>query len=138
MIIDNLTLSRNLHPDIKIKVSASIAYIDRNKESVKLKDCYVDYRKGNMKINVGAKECLYVEDKNIILKGNVKGEIDDVVFLTGENGIFEFFISDGYGSVKNGIKIMEDNNSISANTLNIFKQSKELDFRGNVRAIYEK
>jgi hypothetical protein len=138
MIIDNLTLNRNLHPDIKIKVSASIAYIDRNKESVKLEDCYVDYRKGDMEINVGAKECLYVEDKNIILKGKVKGKIDNVVFLTDENGIFEFFIDHGYGSVKNGIKIMEDSNSISANSLDIFKQSKELYFRGNVRAIYEK
>lgn len=138
MIIDNLTLNRNLHPDIKIKVSASIAYVDRNKESVKLENCYISYKKGNREINVGAKECLYVEDKNFILKRKVKGKINNVVFLTGDNGILEFFIEDGYGSVKNGVHIIENSNSISANRLDIYKRSKELYFQGNVRAIYEK
>jgi len=57
--------------------------------------------------------------------------------LTGDNGILEFFIEDGYGSVKNGVHIIENSNSISANRLDIYKRSKELYFQGNVRAIYE-
>lgn len=138
MIIDNLTLDRNLHPDGKIKVSANIAYVDRNSESVKLENCYISYEKNEKNIYVEAKDCLYIEDKSIVLKKNIKGKINDVVFFSKENGIFEFFINDGYGNIKNGVSIIKNGNSISANTLNIYKRSKELFFDGNVRAIYEK
>jgi len=75
---------------------------------------------------------------NQILKNNIKGKINDLVFFSKENGIFEFFIDDGYGNIKNGVSIIKNGNSISANTLNIYKRSKELFFDGNVRAIYEK
>jgi hypothetical protein len=73
-----------------------------------------------------------------VLKKNIKGKINDVVFFSKENGIFEFFINDGYGSIKNGVKIIKDNNEISAKSVDIYKDSKVLHFYGNVRAIYEK
>lgn len=138
MVIDNLTLDRNLHPEGKIKVSASVAYVDRNSESVKLENCYINYEKDDKNIYVEASDCLYIEDKSLLLKKNIKGKINDLVFFSKENGIFEFFIDDGYGNIKNGVSIIKNGNSINANTLDIYRQSKELFFGGNVRAIYEK
>ena len=58
MVIDNLTLDRNLHPEGKIKVSASVAYVDRNSESVKLENCYINYEKDDKNIYVEASDCL--------------------------------------------------------------------------------
>jgi hypothetical protein len=138
MIIDNLTLDRNLDPEGKIRVSASIAYVDRTKESIKLENCNINYEKNKKQIYLEAQDCQYIEDKSILLKNNLKGKIGDVIFFSEKNGVLEFFINDGYGSIKNGVKIIKDNNEISAKSVDIYKDSKVLHFYGNVRAIYEK
>ena len=138
MIIDNLILDRNLYPEGKIRVSASIAYVDRNNESIKLENCSINYEKNKKQLYLEAQICQYIEDKSVILKNNLKGKIDDLIFFSEKNGELVFFINDGYGSIKNGVKIIKDNNSISANIVDIYKSSKELHFYGNVRARYEK
>jgi hypothetical protein len=138
MVIDNLTLDRNLNPDGRIRVSAKTAYVDREKDSIKLENCSIKYKKNKKDIYLTAEDCLYIEDKSIVLKNNLKGKINDVVFFTEKDGLLEFFINEGYGIIKNGVTIIKDNSSISAETVNIDKNAKELNFNGKVRATYEK
>lgn len=138
MIIDNLTLDRNLQPEGKIRVSASIAYVDRNEESIKLEKCSINYKKNRKQIYLEAQVCQYIEDKSVTLKNNLKGKINDIILFSEKDGEFVFFINEGYGSIKNGVKIINDNNIIRADNVDIYKRSKELYFYGNVRAKYEK
>lgn len=136
--INNIEIDRNLSNGGKIKVKANQAIIDDTKESITLNECTLEYRR-EAKIDyifASAKNCIYVEDKTISLKNNLKGNIDNAEILGTEKTVFTFYLEDGYGKADGGFTVKDDGNILKADKLEIFKESRVLDFYENVEVLY--
>lgn len=136
--INNIELDRNLSNGGKIKVKAKQATIDNTQENIVLKECTIEYT-GNTKLEyifASADNCIYVEDKLITLQNNLKGNVEDVEIFGTEKTVFTFYLEEGYGKVDNGFTVKNDGNILKANRLEIYKESRMLDFFDNVMVEY--
>lgn len=136
--INNIELDRNLSNGGKVKVKAKQATIDNTKENIVLKECTIEYT-GKTKVEyifASADNCIYVEDKLITLQNNLKGSAEDVEIIGTEKTVFTFYLEEGYGEVDNGFIAKNDGNTLKANRLEIYKESRLLDFFDDVEVVY--
>jgi len=107
IIINNIVLDRTLDSGAKIKIKAKKAYLNKDTQNLEsLEDCSIEYKTENVDIYASADKCTYIENKEVTLRNNIKGSINNKgEFWGGENSTYDFDINKGIGVMKGDIKM---------------------------------
>jgi hypothetical protein len=136
--IDNFELSKRTK-DKKgyYLIQSKVAKFSRSMNKVDMDFCTIKFVSDNNTLEFTADECLYIVEKEVKLKNNIKGYYNDIFFKTGENGIFYYDMKKEIGNVSNQVFATQNNNSIKSDKLYIDRKKELIKFIDNVEAKYE-
>lgn len=135
--IDNFEMSKNVNDSGSYYlIKSEIAYFSKSMDKIDLDYCNIEYFADNNTLVFSADKCTYIIDKELILEHNIQGTYNEIYFKSGKDGILNYNMETGLGTIKNGITAQNENNSIVAETLLINRNQDRLEFRDNVEVKY--
>lgn len=138
IVIDNFDMSKVVDRENNFYIiKAETADMDRISEMTVLKKFHVVYKKQKTNLDIKGPLAEVNGEDEVVAKGKLTGNVNGIDFKTNKKGEFfyDFILKKGY--LKNGVVLMDGNNTISCDYIDIDGETSDLKFNGHVKVYYE-
>lgn len=117
VFLDNITIDYLIDNETFVRVLAKNGSYKMNGYNINLKNMELVYKKENTDMIIFADNASYEKERIIIADGNLKGRMNDIYFKGKEYSKLRYDYIEDNGSIKKGIRAMQNDNDIDAGTV---------------------
>ncbi len=124
--------------DSFIRIISDLAYADILANKFKLEDIDISFNNEQINVDARAERGSYTLNKILEATGNLKGSLNDLNFITKENGNIVYNYETSKGSILNGLEVSQGENMIYSDAVFFDGANDFFFFKDNVIVNYAK
>jgi len=137
VLIDNFEMAKIVDAENNYyKINADKAVMDRTSRTADLTDFVLVYKKGRTDFTAKAHHGVLEEEVRVDVEGKISGRINDLDFVTGQNGTFHYDFETEIGVLSGNVVVNNSKGTILSDKAIIYHNQENVEFIGNVKVNY--